>query len=338
MTDNSNSTALIIDGVQQAHDVLAELLVAEGFMVDQVDHEHALERMGTQQADLVLVALESHTNKGLGLIAELDSGFRSTRSIALITQGDDAAASLALDVGASDYLETPLTDQRRTLTVIRKVRENMSLARDNEVLISRLQTSHTKLASANARLTALNTQLQTLAIIDESTDLFNRRYADQSLQQEFERFDRYRDPFSVLILEIDRYSEIVATLDEQSKIKVLQHVAGLVRQNGRNTDTVARYADAQFIFLLTRTPAENAVIVGERLRNVIEDTPWSINGASINMTISAGLAGASSSEPVSSLQELMERCDLALSQAQSAGGNQVCFYGDDEDEDEDGYL
>jgi len=332
MTDNSQSTALVVDSDQQICARMTELLVTEGFAVNVADDsDTAQSLLSEERVDIVFIALDQDGD--LDLLAHLASTNSSVRVVTLIDAGDEERITDALRVGAFDYLEKPLNNLPRIQSVVRKAQENIMLSRDNTVLITRLENSHTKLAHANAQITTLNTQLQTLTVIDSLTDMYNRSYIDSALVQEFERFERYRDPFSILIVDIDNFRSFNDTHGHGCGDTALKHVAEIIKRNGRNTDTVARYGGTQFILLLTRTPAENAVIVGERLRMTIEDTPVNINGQEMTLTISAGLAGASFSEPAGSLAELLNRCVEALQRAKKSGRNQVCAYGDDQDDE-----
>lgn len=335
MIEISNSTALVVDDDQNVCELMEAILIAEGFDVLTANSgEDALSLFSEHNIDMVFTDVQMDGISGFELLTRIAAIDKTVKTIIMTSFGGYDAVLKSLQAGAYDYLEKPLEDHSRIISIARKAYENVLLARDNAMLVTKLKSSHAKLATANTRLTALNKQLQTLAITDSLTNLFNRRYIDLILAQEFERFDRYRDPFSVVMLDIDKFKEFNDIHGHGCGDSVLKHIADIIKKSARATDTVARYGGEEFVMLLTRTPAENAMIVAERVRSTIEESIFEINGEQISVTASIGVAGASSNDPLNSLDELMSRTDAALYRAKQAGRNQICAHGDDEDDDE----
>jgi len=333
MIEITNSTVLVVDDDQGVCDVIATILEPEGFdVVTANSGEQAMDLFSERIIDIVFTDIHMGGISGFELLSRIANLDETVKTVVMTGFGGYDMVLKSLQTGAYDYLEKPLEDHTRVASIARKAHESVLLARDNAVLLVKLKTSHSKLASANAKLTTLNKQLQTLAVTDALTNLYNRRYIDMALQQEFERYDRYRDPFTVLMLDIDNFKVFNDTYGHGCGDTALKHVAEIIKSSARATDTVARYGGEEFIMLLTRTQAENASIVAERVRSTIEESSIEVNGKKTSLTISVGLAGASATEPVSSLNELLTQCDSALYRAKSAGRNQICAHGDDDED------
>lgn len=338
MIEISNSLVLVVDDDPAVCELLEAILVPEGFDVLHANSgEEALSLFSERIIDMVFTDIQMGGMSGFELLARIAAMDKTVKTIIMTGFGGYDMVLKSLQAGAYDYLEKPLEDHGRITSIARKAYEHVLLARDNAMLVGKLKSSHAKLATANSRLTTLNKQLQTLAVTDSLTDLYNRRYIDMILTQEFERFDRYRDPFSIVMMDIDNFKDFNDTHGHACGDAVLKHIADIIKNSARATDSVARYGGEEFIMLLTRTPSENALIVAERVRSTIEDSEIEFEGKQISVTVSIGVAGASDREPLSSLSELMERTDAALYRAKEEGRNCICLHGDDND-DTDSYT
>lgn len=336
MIEISNSMVLVVDDDHGVCELLEAILVPEGFdVITATSGEEALSVFSERIIDIVFTDIQMGGMSGFELLARIASMDKTVRTIMMTGFGGYDVVLKSLQAGAYDYLEKPLDDHGRITSIARKAYEHVLLARDNAMLVTKLKSSHSKLATANARLTTLNKQLQTLAVTDGLTELYNRRYIDMVLTQEFERFDRYRDPFSVLMMDIDNFKEFNDNFGHGCGDSVLKHIADILKNSARATDTVARYGGEEFVMLLARTPAENALIVAERVRTTVEESLFDVNGKPEKLTVSIGVAGASSNDPLGSLGELMDRTDAALYKAKELGRNQVCLHGGDDESDID---
>lgn len=215
-------------------------------------------------------------------------------------------------------------------------------------------SDHVRLASAyadqvaivleNARLFA---QTQELAITDPLTGLYNRRYFFSQAKMEFERARRYQGPLSIIMLDIDDFKRINDTYGHLIGDQVLQSLAKLCRENVREIDVVGRYGGEEFVILLPETPLvisqpvnstptsvseetminSGAVSAAERLRQIVAQTPIQTEKATIQITISLGVAEYQ--PDISSPEMLLDHADKALYQAKQAGKNRVAIFGKD---------
>lgn len=169
-------------------------------------------------------------------------------------------------------------------------------------------------------------KLVELATIDDLTGLYNRRYFYDRFNQEIERARRYQHFLSCLILDLDDFKRVNDTYGHLVGDQVLQEIAQIVRDNCRASDLPARFGGEEFILLLPETDPQGALIIAERLRELIaRHEIRGPNGLTIGVTASFGVASLSPSElnTLGSGEKLIQRADGALYQAKQSGKNQV---------------
>jgi diguanylate cyclase (GGDEF)-like protein len=156
--------------------------------------------------------------------------------------------------------------------------------------------------------------------IDSLTKLYDRQYLLLKIKDEFNRFKRYKTPFSILLLDIDDFKRINDTFGHQKGDEVLAEYAGLMHKSKRDLDICGRYGGEEFIILLPHTDMNEAEIIAERLRMLIENRFKN----NIGLTTSVGVSNC----PVSSktIKNLIKKADDALYKSKSLGKNRVtCF-------------
>ncbi|MFI5259511.1 MAG: diguanylate cyclase domain-containing protein [Candidatus Limnocylindrales bacterium] len=154
-----------------------------------------------------------------------------------------------------------------------------------------------------------------LAHTDPLTGLGNRRTLDSVLELEVARAGRQGVPLSIAILEIDRFSEIQKRGGNVAGDEALRLVAQILSESVRLMDTIARYANEQFILV---APGPDGLVVAERLvRSIAGLAP--IGGHAIS--VSAGIAGF----PLDGRtpEELLAVAEKAMRAARQAGGDRV---------------
>ncbi len=228
------------------------------------------------------------------------------------------------DAGIKGYICLPLTSHDRHLGVI-----NLYLTDREDFLpdeIGLLITFGHLAAGAieNARLYA---SMSELAARDVLTGLYNRRMLEQRLTEEAQRAFRYAKPYSVLILDIDRFKAINDTYGHPAGDAVLQSLARTLQREVRDIDTVARYGGEEFVIILPETDGLAGTRLADRLRTLIAETPIALPaGGEISITVSIGIASYPHCADTSQL--VIERADQALYVAKQSGRNRVSFYGD----------
>lgn len=163
-------------------------------------------------------------------------------------------------------------------------------------------------------------------VTDPLTKVYNRRYLDRRLEEEFARSKRYALHLSVLMLDVDHFKRINDTYGHSSGDAVLSTLGSLLKASFRDLDIVARYGGEEFMVICTNTAIDGAALVAERVRQLIESHQIEIpdgSGASqtIQIRISIGAAGLSAS--VGNKEELVQAADQALYRAKQEGRNRV---------------
>jgi diguanylate cyclase (GGDEF)-like protein len=180
--------------------------------------------------------------------------------------------------------------------------------------------------------TALDLQriyvLEHESITDPLTGIYNRRYLDRRLMEESLRVARYKQPFSIFLLDLDHFKKINDAYGHQIGDLVLKKLAKVIIGTVREVDVVIRYGGEEIIVILPNTTLANAVELAERLRQNIEETTMiepdqSENRPAIKITVSIGVAGYQPSDGWDNSRRLVERADKALYRAKSQGRNQV---------------
>ncbi|NVK17786.1 MAG: transporter substrate-binding domain-containing protein [Methylocystaceae bacterium] len=164
-----------------------------------------------------------------------------------------------------------------------------------------------------------NEELARISSMDKLTNLKNRMALDDILITQFNQFDRYKRPFSVIILDVDHFKSINDTYGHLVGDEVLVAVAKIITSVSRSTDTTGRWGGEEFLILCPETDQEGTRTVAEHFREAIEGCVFDQD---IRVTASFGVAEARLGE---SAQDLMKRADAALYKAKHNGRNQVCI-------------
>ncbi len=147
---------------------------------------------------------------------------------------------------------------------------------------------HASTALENAMLYS---QAKILTITDDLTNVFNYRYLNNILDRELVRAQRLNSSMSVLFLDLDSFKEVNDNHGHLLGSKILVELAGLLKGTVRKVDAVARYGGDEYIVVLTDTNSKGAMIVAERIRQMVEDHTFTVSeGYPIKLTISIGVA------------------------------------------------
>ncbi len=163
--------------------------------------------------------------------------------------------------------------------------------------------------------------LKKIAITDELTGVYNRRYFLDVAEREIARALRFGKPFSTILLDIDGFKKINDSYGHVAGDAVLAAVASTCLRHCRRIDTFARYGGDEFYFLLPECTQEEAQTFAERIRAAIEQFRIQYDGLAIPVTVSLGVQMFGGSED--SLDRLLIRTDNAMYSAKQAGRNRI---------------
>ena len=175
-----------------------------------------------------------------------------------------------------------------------------------------------KVQEINGELEKALSRIEELAIRDELTGLYNRRYLMDALEREKTRADRSGRLFSVIMLDIDHFKRINDTYGHVQGDVVLKAVSKAAQDAIRVNDFCARYGGEEFLVVLEELPISGAKACTERLRKSVEALKFAELGDAFTVTVSLGYTQYRQAEPVA---QTIARADAALYRAKHAGRN-----------------
>jgi len=134
------------------------------------------------------------------------------------------------------------------------------------------------------------TQLESLALTDPLTGIFNRRGFDRELEKEFSRSNRYSHRFCITLIDLDHFKSFNDSHGHQLGDEVLIHFANRCLEHLRQTDVFCRVGGEEFALILPETSLCQAIVVVNRMIDLINATPLFSGGERYAYTASAGLA------------------------------------------------
>jgi PAS domain S-box/diguanylate cyclase (GGDEF) domain len=175
------------------------------------------------------------------------------------------------------------------------------------------------------QLQLANQQLQNLAMVDQLTQIANRRCFDDILNQEWNRLIREKRPLSLLLCDIDYFKQYNDTYGHSQGDICLQRVAQALQQGvQRSIDLVARYGGEEFVVILPYTDTYGALQVADNIQDVLQQFNLPHRGSTIaeRVTISIGVCTIIPTTERFPL-DLINRADNALYQAKTQGRNRA---------------
>lgn len=195
-------------------------------------------------------------------------------------------------------------------------------------LYYKLEMANINLECANQELALANDELQRLAILDELTQIANRRKFNDCFYQEWRRCAREQVPLSLILCDVDYFKIFNDTYGHQTGDRCLQEVANVIRQCvKRPADLAARYGGEEFAVILPNTKREGAIKVAEEIRQNIKDLeiPHCHSPICSSVTLSLGVASIIPHHDISPVM-LIRSADQALYQAKSEGRDRVVYF------------
>ena len=156
---------------------------------------------------------------------------------------------------------------------------------------------------------------------DGLTGIYNRRFLETKLNEEFKRGKRYSRDFSLVMFDIDFFKKVNDKYGHQCGDFILKSVASKISSIIRNVDYLARYGGEEFCCLLPETDINGAIQAAERFRMAIMQQENNFDGLIVRITISLGVTELS--ESVDSPGMLLRKADQALYRAKNEGRNRV---------------
>ncbi len=190
--------------------------------------------------------------------------------------------------------------------------------------VLRLGPMFAKLLAVCFEKLKLYDKLQELSIHDYLTGIYNRRYFDQRLEEEFLRAKNLKHKLSFLMLDIDNFKKVNDTYGHLVGDAVLKKCAALISESIRQIDFVGRIGGEEFGMILVDTDKAGAIMVSERICSRISQEKIKVFDERLAVTASIGVSTYPSNTIY--LDLLTEIADKALFRAKASGRDRVCWF------------
>ncbi len=297
---------VVADDDRLTREVLASMLRANAYEVDVVsDGQEAVERIAKGSADLVLLDVMMPRMNGLEACRIIKAmTAEAFLPILLVTVKTDPASRVeGLKIGADDYVCKPFEEAEL-------------LARVQAML--RIKHLHDDLQEARSKL-------ERASVHDELTGLYNYRYLNTRLNEEFKRAERSHEPLACAVIDLDRLRTWNERGGRQLGDAILRAAAEVIRRTVREADIVVRYGGDEFLLLLPATHFAGSVSVAERIWREVGARPWGPFADGERMTLSIGIA-LYPSRDVRSKEALVKAAETGLHRAKRDGMNRICVF------------
>ncbi|GFZ83452.1 PleD family two-component system response regulator [Rickettsiales bacterium] len=268
------------------------------------DPSKAIDLASEGKYGMIIVSTNLLDFDGLRLCSQLLSN-DSTRGVPILISVEEEHKDKiiqGLEMGVSDYIIAPI---------------------DENELLARVSCQVRRKRYHDALRNNLYKGLE-MAVTDDLTQIYNRRYFDMHLDGMFTEAREKSKNLSIAIIDVDYFKQVNDTLGHIAGDEVLQQIAQLISQNARATDLIARYGGEEFALIMPGTDIKEASLVMERIRKLIANFDFKISTKeddALKKTISVGLACVADKHREA--KQVLEEADKNLYAAKEQGRNRV---------------
>ncbi len=171
----------------------------------------------------------------------------------------------------------------------------------------------------------INKELKQLITKDPLTGAYNRSFLMERIQEEIRWSLLYREPLSIALFDIDYFKKINDNYGHLTGDKILKEIVSLVAESLPNSFTLGRYGGEEFFILMPNTGEKEALRICDKLRKKVSKNQFhTYSGKKITLTISIGITTLNS-ENLVTMDELIQKADMALYKAKERGRNCVIY-------------
>lgn len=232
-------------------------------------------------------------------------------------------------LGAGEFFgEMALLNEMPRSATVRAVEDVHTLTLDKEafreqllrtpsVAVALLATLSTRIRNADEQISGLSDK----AMKDPMTGLLNRRAFNDRISEECDRTRRYGEPFSLVLIDLDKFKSINDRHGHPAGDAVLVEFGRRLSENTRSVDLVARIGGEEFVVIMPDASLDDAHAAAERIRSAVERDRFTIEGGAVDVTTSVGVATLCKNDMNGAA--LVARADAGLFLAKASGRNRV---------------
>ncbi len=306
ITGEKIGKAIIASSDNNSRHIIRLALEKTGFSISRF--HNASELLGSFNSDTDILILDQNI-EGINAL-ELTNILRSKKElehipIIYVTDTDDPFHLVqALDLGANDYIQKPFWDREL-------------LARINSLIKSKRLYDEVQ----NQK-----NIMESLAMTDKLTGLFNRHFLEEVMEKEFAKSIRNKHSLCLAIMDVDHFKKFNDTYGHQNGDVVLQELGTLLKSSFRVGDIVARYGGEEFIVVLPETSAKKATEKMDHFRKVVEEFSVASTCGEHQMQFTISVGVASTKDGIKNQDDLLKFADECLYKSKEMGRNRVTLY------------
>ena len=343
--DPGKPVVVCVDDDQNNLNALGRVLRARCTVLLASSGQQALEIM-QQQQDIAAVLADLHMPglPGAELLARVAQMRPHCRRAVVTGYPESEELISAINAGQIHYVITKPWKLTDLLQVVDQLIHTFKLERDNNRLVDELRSVNTQLreherileaqlsergreiSAATEQLAQMGNQLDALTLRDPLTGLYTHRAFQERLREEVARANRYSQPMSLLIADIDQFASVNYDLGYQAGDEILRKIAVILAEDEspdrvRSSDVVARYSGEEFVLLLPETAKPGALTKAARLRDAVAVSNMP---GDRKLTLSIGVACLP--EDAADPEGLLTAAEAALRGAKRGGPGRVHFF------------
>ncbi len=195
---------------------------------------------------------------------------------------------------------------------------------DRKQVEKKLRAANDRLQSQLIEIGTLQSELRSQAIKDPLTDLFNRRYLDETFDRELARAARESYPVCVIMLDIDHFKKVNDTYGHEAGDFILKALAKTLSARNRRGDFVCRFGGEEFVVVMPNLAVDTAYKRAEDLRTALNSLYVPYGRFNLTITISMGIASYPANGE--NRESVLRAADRAMYAAKKAGRDHILTY------------
>lgn len=257
-------------------------------------------------------------------VKQTDNMFENNEGFETVLSGEIRGLKQSTDVAATlDELKIKVSERLASIEFALDKKQAKDRAIKDLALRNQkaFKTGFTKLKQELDEATRYTEELEKKLNQDQLTGAYNRRAYDKRVEEEMQRFLRYKSNFSLLVIDADKFKNINDNYGHAIGDKCLQEIIKRSIPLLRKNDMLARYGGEEFVVIMPETEADGAEKAAEKIRKTIEKIEFIYKKEKVKVTVSIGVAQSQSTD--TNHRQIFERADIAVYKAKEQGRNRV---------------